>query len=61
MREHGADKAPLIYTKTRLCLLSLRIFPSLCLAVAMPFLGRLPGDKGHMFLTGINNRINCGA
>lgn len=33
---------PLCYTKKGLCLLSLRIFPSLCLAVAMPFLGRFP-------------------
>lgn len=31
------------YTKTWLCLLSFRILPSLCLAVAIPFLGRFPG------------------
>lgn len=30
------------HTNTRLCLLSFRIFPSRCLAVAIPFLGRLP-------------------
>lgn len=43
------------YTKTRLCLLSFRIFPSLCLAVAMPFLGRLPGEEGHALTTAVKN------
>lgn len=33
------------YTKKGLCLLSLRILPNRCLAVAMPFLGRLPERK----------------
>lgn len=33
------------YTKTRLCLLIFRIFPSLCLAVAIPFLGRFPNGQ----------------
>jgi len=42
------------YTNTRLCLLSFRIFPSRCLAVAIPFLGRLPGRKEKD--NGIRNR-----
>lgn len=41
---HGFEDSE-CYTKTRLCLLSFRIFPSLCLAVAIPFLGRLPERK----------------
>lgn len=49
------------YTKTRLCLLSFRIFPSLCLAVAMPFLGRLPGEEGHALTTAVKNGARKGA
>lgn len=51
--ESGATAPSPAYTKTRLCLLSFRIFPSLCLAVAMPFLGRLPGEEGHALITAI--------
>lgn len=42
------------YSKKWLFLLSLRIFPNLCLVVAIPFLGRFPEKKKHS--TEINNK-----